>query len=57
MVLEVEWATCYLSPVGKYFVSVGEADLVLHYLKKLSFAGVPLNSVAVIAPYNLQVGL
>ena len=33
----------------------GEADLVLHYLKKLDMAGVSLNLVAVITPYNLQV--
>lgn len=34
---------------------IGEADLVLHYLKKLGTAGVPLNLAAVITPYNLQV--
>ena len=33
----------------------GEADLVLHYLKKLVMASVPLNCIAVITPYNLQV--
>ena len=34
----------------------GEADLVLHHLKLLLRAGVSLSDMAVIAPYNLQVG-
>ena len=34
---------------------LGEADLVLHHLKALLEAGVPLRDIAVIAPYNLQV--
>ena len=36
-------------------VYTGEADLVLHHLKKLDKAGVSLKFTAVITPYNLQV--
>ena len=36
-------------------VYTGEADLVLHHLKKLDTAGVSLKLTAVITPYNLQV--
>ena len=35
--------------------TVGEADLVLHYVKYLVEAKVDLSDIAVIAPYNLQV--
>ena len=38
-----------------YLYSVGEADLVFHYVKCLIEANVEPNTIAVIAPYNLQV--
>ena len=33
----------------------GEANLVVHHVKQLLTAGVPASSIAVIAPYTLQV--
>jgi len=36
--------------------STGEADLVVHHVKNLLEAGVGPSDMAVIAPYNLQVG-
>ena len=37
------------------FMYVGEADLVLHYVKCLIEAKINPKDIAVIAPYNLQV--
>ena len=35
--------------------AAGEADIVVHHVKSLLDAGVAASSIAVIAPYNLQV--
>lgn len=37
------------------FVVTGEADLVVHHIKKLHNSGVLDKDIAVIAPYSLQV--
>ena len=36
-------------------ICTGEADLVLHHIKKLRNGGVQDKDIAVIAPYSLQV--
>ena len=38
-----------------YFIFSGEADLVVHHIKKLRNSGVLDKDIAVIAPYSLQV--
>ena len=45
----------YVHCVSNFISTIGEADLVLHYVKCLVEAKIEPSDIAVIAPYNLQV--